>query len=133
MAGKEQSKVKEARSNDSYGATAESQETIFVGSGNVFADLGYENAEEMLHKSKLVIAISEVLASKGLNQTQAAEVVGVDQPTLSKLLRGRTRGFTIDRLFTMLLLLGQDVEISIRPHSPVARNTGSLTVSVAHV
>ena len=102
-----------------------------VGSGNVFADIGFEDAEEMKAKSDLVIAISNTMQARGLSQTKASEIVGVDQPTLSKLLRGITLSFTIDRLSNMLLALGQDVEINIRPHSGVGER-GEMRVSWAN-
>jgi predicted XRE-type DNA-binding protein len=114
---------------------SEEEEAVKVtrSSGNVFADLGYTNAEEMLQKSKLVIAISEVMKVKGLNQTKAAEIVGVDQPTLSKLLRGRTRGSTLDRLLGILVLLGQDVEISVRPKPLEVARDARVSVAIAHI
>ena len=54
-------------------------------SGNVFADLGFENPEEMLLKAELVRQISLAIKEKGLNQYQAAEVLGIDQPKVSFL------------------------------------------------
>jgi predicted XRE-type DNA-binding protein len=91
------------------------EETITESSGNVFADLGFENPEEELAKAKLVVALSKVIEQTGLTQTKVAEILGVDQPTISKLLRGRTNGFTSDRLMRLLNLLGQDIDISVRP------------------
>ncbi|AIE87471.1 helix-turn-helix domain-containing protein [Fimbriimonas ginsengisoli] len=84
-----------------------------LSSGNVFADLGYENAEEMVAKAELVRALTKAIDSKQLSQTKAAQLMGVDQPTLSKLLRGRTRSFSIDRLSHMLTALGRNVTIVI--------------------
>jgi len=100
-------------------------------SGNVFADLGFDNAEEMLQKSRLVVAIAQVMKARNLNQSQTSEIVGVDQPTLSKLLRGRTMNFTLDRLLNMLVRLGQDVEISISP--AVQEKGANITVRVSKV
>jgi predicted XRE-type DNA-binding protein len=111
-------------------STADLEETITESSGNVFADLGFENPEEELAKAKLVVALSQVIAQTGLTQSKIAEVLGVDQPTISKLLRGRTSGFTTDRLMRLLNLLGQDVNISVTPkRSEVAR----VSISVAHM
>jgi predicted XRE-type DNA-binding protein len=105
-------------------------EKVTCSSGNVYADLGFANPEEELAKAKLVNALAEVIRDRGLAQTQVAVLLGVDQPTVSKLLRGRTGGFTSDRLMRLLNLLGQDVEISVRPkRSEEAR----ISVSVGHV
>jgi predicted XRE-type DNA-binding protein len=79
-------------------------ETVTRGSGNVFADLQVANPQEALAKAELVSAISSIMRKRGLSQTQAARITKVDQPMLSKLLRGRTRNFTIDRLVEMLTL-----------------------------
>ena len=84
-----------------------------MSTGNVFADMGLPNAEELLFKADLVIAISRVLTRRRLSQTRAAQIVGIDQPKISNLLRGDTRGFSTDRLIRMLVRLGQDVEIRV--------------------
>ncbi len=84
-------------------------------SGNVFADLGLPNPEEMLAKAELAIKIAEILRQRRLTQVQAAEVLGVDQPKISALIRGRLSGFSIERLLRFLLLLGTDVSITITP------------------
>jgi predicted XRE-type DNA-binding protein len=84
-----------------------------VGSGNIYADLGYPDPEEMAAKAELVRVIGSTIEAVGLSQTMAAKVMGVDQPTLSKLLRGRVRNFTIDRLSGMLRGLGRNVTIRV--------------------
>ena len=86
-------------------------------SGNVFADLGFANADEMLAKADLAIKIADILRHRKLTQTQAADVLGVDQPKISALIRGRLSGFSIERLLRFLLRLGTDVSITIKPHS----------------
>lgn len=86
-----------------------------VGSGNIYADLGYSDPEEMAAKAELVRVIASTIEAVGLSQTAAAKVMGVDQPTLSKLLRGRVRNFTIDRLSGMLRGLGRSVTIHVGP------------------
>ena len=86
-----------------------------VGSGNIYTDLGYPDPEEMAAKAELVRAIGSTIEAVGLSQTAAAKVMGVDQPTLSKLLRGRVRNFTIDRLSGMLRGLGRSVTIHVGP------------------
>lgn len=86
------------------------------GSGNVFADLGLPNADELLAKAELAIRVTGILRRRRLTQVQAAEILGVDQPKVSALIRGRIAGFSIERLLRFLLLLGADVSITIQPH-----------------
>lgn len=88
--------------------------TITRGSGNVFADLGLPNAEEELIKARLVAALSELIESHDLSQTAAAALMGLSQPDLSKLLRGRISGFSLERLLGFVRALGSDVEIKIK-------------------
>ena len=85
-------------------------------SGNVFADLGFPDADEMLAKAELAIKITGIFRRDRLTQAQAAEILGVDQPKISALVRGRLAGFSIERLLRFLLLLGTDVSITIKPH-----------------
>ena len=81
--------------------------------GSVYHALGYEDADEMERKSRLVSSINETIDAMGLTQVQAAEIVGIDQPTLSKLLRGRFRSVSLDKLADMLNALGRDVTIVV--------------------
>ena len=71
-------------------------------SGNVFADLGLPAPEERLAKAKLAAEIARVIAARGLTQRAAARLMGIDQPKVSHLLRGRLAGFSTDRLLTWL-------------------------------
>src|SRR3954453_14087958 len=96
-------------------ANVKTEETVEASSGNVFADLGLKNPEELLAKAELVQRISDVIAERKLTQARAAKVLGIDQPKVSALLRGKLDGFSIDRLFRFLNALGRDVEISVRP------------------
>ncbi len=84
-------------------------------SGNVFADLAIPNPRLALVKAELVQHIRKLLSERNLSQTQAARLLGLDQPKVSLLLRGQVQGYSIDRLFRFLNALGQQVEISIRP------------------
>jgi predicted XRE-type DNA-binding protein len=90
-------------------------EDVFVGSGNVFADLGLPHAEEHLLKAQLVHKISGLMKQRGLKQVEAAALFGVKQPDVSKMLRGDFRQFSVERLLRFLVALGQDVEIVVRP------------------
>lgn len=84
-------------------------------SGNVFADLAIPNPGLALVKAELVQHIRKLLSERNLSQTQAARLLGLDQPKVSLLVRGQVQGYSIDRLFRFLNALGQEVEISIRP------------------
>jgi predicted XRE-type DNA-binding protein len=85
------------------------------GSGNVFADLALPNPEDLLAKAELVQRIIDLITERKLTQARAAEVLGIDQPKVSSLMRGNLDGFSTDRLFRFLNALGQNVEIVIRP------------------
>ena len=88
---------------------------IQVSSGNIFADLGMPNADEMLMKAELVRQINQIITQRKLNQLQAAEVLGIDQPKVSALMRGKLTGFSTERLFRFLNALGCDVQIVVKP------------------
>lgn len=83
-------------------------------SGNVFKDLGVPNSAEALAKAELARKIMQVVEERDLTQTEAAEILGVDQSKVSALSRGRLGGFSTDRLFRFLNALDQDVEIVIK-------------------
>jgi predicted XRE-type DNA-binding protein len=86
-------------------------------SGNIFADLGLPNADDLLLKAQIVSEIFRLMKLKKLTQAKAATLTGVAQPDLSNLLRGKFRGFSIERLLLMLTAFGRDVEIVVRPAS----------------
>jgi len=96
-----------------------------VSSGNVFADIGFEDADERLLKAKLATKIAELIAKKGWTQAQTAERTALDQPKISRLLRGQLSGFSADRLFAVLNRLGHSVEvrISAKERSPEKSHT----------
>ncbi len=98
-------------------------------SGNVFADIGFSPgaASELTAKSDLIIAIKEIARRRKLTQQDTARLCGTDQPTLSKVFRGRMESVTIDRLASWLTALGQDVEITLKP-APRSRQQGHLRV-----
>ena len=89
-------------------------------SGNVFADLELPDADERMLKAQLAVQIRRFIEEKGWTQTEAAEAVGLDQPKVSYLLRGRLAGFSVDRLLSILNRLGHSVEvrISAEEHEP---------------
>lgn len=104
-------------------------ETIIYGSGNVFADLGFPNPEEHLAKAMLVTQIADIMKKRGLTQAAAAKILGIDQPKVSDMLRGRFRGFSLGRLMHFLNLLGCDVEIIVK-NKPRNRRQGETHVVV---
>jgi predicted XRE-type DNA-binding protein len=87
---------------------------VHASSGNVFADLGRPNAEEALARVRLAQQIADIIERQHLSQTEAAALMGLDQPKVSALVRGRLSGFSTDRLFRCLMALGQDVEIVVK-------------------
>jgi predicted XRE-type DNA-binding protein len=100
------------------------------GSGNVYADLGYADSEGMLVKAQLAAKVAEIVHHRALTQAHAAEILGLTQPKVSALLKGRLRGISEHRLLECLTRLGRDVHIVIKP-TPRSRSNGRLTLSVA--
>jgi predicted XRE-type DNA-binding protein len=86
------------------------------GNRNVFKDIGVPNAEEHLVKAQLVFKIDVIMKKRRLKQVEAAELFGVRQPDVSKMLRGEFRQFSVERLLRFLVALDQDVEIVVKPH-----------------
>jgi len=105
-----------------------SERAYEIGSANVYADLGSRTPENMLVKAQLVSKIADLLAERGFTQTKAAELLGIPQPKLSKMLRGQFRGFSERKLMDCLTRLGQDVDIVVRSASG-ARRQGAISVS----
>jgi len=83
-------------------------------SGNVFADLGLPNPDEHLIRAEIAFVICEIIRGRKLTQTAAAKVLGVKQPNVSALMKGRLDGFSAERLFRFLNKLDKSIEIVIR-------------------
>ena len=103
---------------------------VHVGSDNIFADLGLPDPEECLAKAELASCIAEAIGHRGLTQVAAAELLGIDQPKVSRMLRGYLTNISVERLMHFLTLLGQDVEIIVKPAGQAPRQ-GHLRVVVA--
>lgn len=88
------------------------------GSGNVYADLGLGDAEEMQVKAQLATKIGEIIKARQWTQQQAAQVLGMTQPKLSNLLRGQFRGISETKMLECLAKLGRDVRIVVGPSQP---------------
>jgi len=106
------------------------KETIEASSGNVFADLGLPEPAVALAKAALAHRIVEIIAARKLTQAAAARLLGVDQPKVSRLVRGDLAGLSTERLLRFLSALGRDVEIIVRP-ARRARRQGVLRVRAA--
>jgi predicted XRE-type DNA-binding protein len=100
-------------------------EKLEASSGNVFADLGFEDSEERLLKARLATKIAQLVEKKGWTQAQIAQRIALDQPKVSRLMRGQLSGFSADRLFAVLNRLGHSVEvrISAKERSPEKSHT----------
>ena len=100
------------------------------GSANVYADLGLPDAGEMLVKAQLATRIAQIIKAGKLTQMQAAAQLGMSQPRLSDMLRGKFRGISEAKMMACLTRLGSDVEIVVRP-MPRAKTAGQISVSFA--
>ncbi len=109
--------------------SAQDETSIEQGSGNVFADLGRPDAETHLLKAELVARIDQIIRERRLTQAQAAELLCISQPDVSRLLRGNFRDYSVERLLRLLTSLGRDVEITIR--KPRTRRQGRLSIEAA--
>ncbi len=105
-----------------------SERDYTISSGNVFADLGVPNPEEALAKAELAHKITVLIRERGLTQAQAARLLGVDQPKVSLLIRGRLAGFSLERLMRFLLAFGQDIKITVEA-SPRGRSRARVLVA----
>ncbi len=104
--------------------------TVQESSGNVFADLQLAEPEEILAKAELARRISTIIRHRHLTQRQAADLLGIDQPKISALMRGRLDGFSTGRLLRFLTALDRDVEIVIK-RKPRSRQYARVRVITA--
>ncbi len=105
-----------------------SKRDYVIGSGNVFADLGYSRPEEAAAKAELAHKISQAIERRRLTQADAARLLDVDQPKVSALRRGKLSGFSLDRLVRFLVLLGNDVQVVVK-EQPRGRRRARLLVA----
>jgi predicted XRE-type DNA-binding protein len=103
---------------------------IARGSGNVFADLGFADAEERQTKLRLAYALNTIMDTQRLTQAAAAARLGLNQPKVSALRNYKLEGFSVERLMTLLNALDQDVEIVIRA-KPRSRAAARISVVAA--
>lgn len=102
---------------------------ITEGSENVFADLGLPDADELLVKASLARRIRAIVAARGWSQSRAAREMGIDQPKLSDISRGKLRGYSVERLAGYLNRLDEDVEIRTHPRREAGRPARTIVVT----
>lgn len=130
MKSKKNKNIHDLRAKMHSTQTAKSTDGILPSSGNVYADIGHANPEEAMAKAELAILIAETIKKrKKLTQKKAAELIGVDQPKVSAIIRRQLSGFTIDRLFRFLMALGMDIIIEAKPHT---RKTHLAHIQILH-
>lgn len=110
----------------------EHDEDVVQGSGNVFADAGIPDAEERQRKAPLVRAIRKAIDENGWTQAEAAERMGLRQPEVSRIMRGRLAGFTFERLLCCLAALGKNVDVVITDAPDAAPGTIRVRLSEAY-
>jgi predicted XRE-type DNA-binding protein len=101
-----------------------------LSSGNVFADLGFENSEEMLLKSELVRQINNRIKEQALSSIRVSEVLNLDEKMLSNLSKGALTELTIEHLFRYLNILGRDLEVILK-YSAGSSTQGRLKITTS--
>jgi predicted XRE-type DNA-binding protein len=112
-------------------ARSKGKEIVKEAGSNLFADFGIPDATEKNAKVQLAVAINQIIGDRGLNQTQAAELMNCSQPAVSDLLHYKLKIFSIERLIDFLLALDNDVEITIRPKQD-HKESPKTTVKLEH-
>jgi predicted XRE-type DNA-binding protein len=108
-------------------SASKARDGITRGSGNVFAELGFPDAEQRQTKLRRAYALNTILDEHRLTQAAAAAQLGLNQPKVSALRNYRLEGFSVERLMTLLNALDQDVEIVIRA-KPRSRAAARISV-----
>ncbi len=84
-----------------------------VSSGNVYKDLGFEDSAEMKIKAEAVRMLAKFIDDSGMTQQDVADILGIDQPKISRILRGQFRGISLERIMSFMLALGNDINITV--------------------
>ena len=108
------------------------EQAVHKAGDNIFADLGRPDADELLAKAELARTIRQLIVARNLTQVAAAAVLGVAQPDISNLHRGRLSGFSMERLYRFLNSLGQDVRIVVQPKPRTRARATVRTLVRAH-
>ena len=103
------------------------EETVFEeSSGNVLADLGLEDAEELFTRGKIGIQVLRILKQRNLKQREISDLLGIPQPEVSHLMKGEFQRFSEGKLLTFLKRLDTEITLHLRSHQ--AGNQGAETV-----
>ncbi len=104
--------------------------SVTKSSGNVFADLGLANPEELIIKAELARQIAKIITQQKMTQTEAAQILGLDQAKVSALIKGKLSGFSIERLFRFLNAFDCDVEIVVKNKQPLSPAQTKVCISL---
>ena len=107
------------------------EKEVTESSGNVFADLGLDNPDELKFKAKIAISVNSIIKHRGLKQADAAKLLGITQPQVSALKRGQLYHFSVERLFHLLNALDRDVNIVIKKKSSRSKRSAQVEVIAA--
>jgi predicted XRE-type DNA-binding protein len=103
---------------------------IEKGSGNIFADLGFPDAETHFLKAQIVAEIYRLANERKLTQTEAGKLMGISQPEVSRMFKGNLREYSVERLIGFLTVFDRDVEIVARPREKSSKG-GQITFKTA--
>jgi len=106
------------------------KDKIIPSCGNVYEDLGLPDAGEMLVKAQLALSIDRIIKNRGLSQTKAAQIIGLSQPKLSEMLKGKFRGISEAKMLECITRLGRDVQIIINRNARPENTPGHIEVSM---
>lgn len=101
---------------------------VELGSGNIFADLDLPDAKSHFLKAQIVSEIYRLTKGRKLTQAKAGKLMGITQPEVSRMFKGRFREYSVDRLMGFLTSFDRDVEIVVRPHKKGGK-VGRITFS----
>ena len=89
---------------------------VEAGSGNIFADLGLPDADTHFLKTQIVSEIYRLTNERNLTQIEAGKLMGITQPEVSRMFKGRFREYSVERLMGFLTAFDRDIEIVVKPH-----------------
>lgn len=112
--------------------SVDTDDTVRHGTTNLFADLGYAEADAHLLKAELARRLQQQIEARKLTQVQAARLMGVSQPDVSRVLRGHFRDFSVERLLRFLTALGCEVEIVVRSPGEATAKIDTIHLQRAH-
>lgn len=92
-----------------------------ISSGNVYEDLGKADSADMQIKAKAVRVLAMYIVKSGMTQIEVAQALGIDQPKISRILRGQFSGLSLEKIMSYMLVLGNDIEVTVH----VKPNTGT--------